>query len=678
MTRDPLRTCVVAVVKHCGQFRYRVELADGFDDAQRTLITRRALLETTETFLACTRDFQSIAWIGTANLAFAHFRYSPQDCKSNFLHGYVCLKMLELSFTQQKEKSAKLAIRVEVTLPESFRKDLKWLCKKYGVEMQISPEPSAKTSGESDPRGAQADHGAFIPELLRKVETIRTSIFRKSKGRSPYKRLVRAGMDGLVRCAWLYHICLRVAFHCYYRAALKRAVRRMGTTDKVFLYFEIRSGRNREVGSYLEWKYSAEFLARLRNSSPIPFAHLSNKAAPYSREAMSWARRSLRQLETDPSHGCVVANFLMSPRKLLKSHLSKPPERKGMRKRLKEMAAANDDFLATLFYEEFRSSISVTQTHVVELAECYRELFGAMEPGVVIQADAIARGARQFTACARRRGGQVIYVADRICTRLRTSNQLIADEGDNPHLPNRCVVFEEISNQELIRQGFAADHIYHYHRNSGALEDAPTRLDAPPRRDILVLLQAYTDNMGVMISAGVEILRNHPDLRVILQEHPHFPVSGDTKSRLLQEMPGRLRFLARGEKVDYAGILAMITGYSTAAIPGVLLGTPLIWLRREIDNSVYGEAYLGPIGFAADSTGEVLEIVARLRERDPQTVAECAAAVVAVREIFSSSSGHLYQSLAGALDQALSDSFSAMAARSGGAVAREAPILSNP
>ena len=115
--------------------------------------------------------------------------------------------------------------------------------------------------------------------------------------------------------------------------------------------------------------------------------------------------------------------------------------------------------------------------------------------------------------------------------------------------------------------------------------------------------------------------------------------------------------------MDKALILAMITGYSTAVIPGALHGIPLVWLRRQIDNSIYGEAYLERIGFAADSPAEVLAIIDKLRSGDAATLAAQRTALAAAHEIFVSSSDGREHSLAAVLGKAVDACFEEIAGR---------------
>ncbi len=279
----------------------------------------------------------------------------------------------------------------------------------------------------------------------------------------------------------------------------------------------------------------------------------------------------------------------------------------------------------------------------------------------MIQADAAAKTARHFTACARQRGGRVIYVADRICTDLRTSNQFIVDDGENLHIPDRCVVFDQVSRDEFLRQGMRENLIHTYHRNFAQGRGAIPKEGHEPLTQVVILLQAYEDNMEGMVRLGTDIATRLKKVAVVYQEHPNFPVCDRMKTKLLDAAPGRIRFLEPGESVEYQDTLAMVTGYSTAAVPGILQGVPLIWLRRQVDNSIIGEAYLGRIGFAADKSEEVLSYLKRLYRKDGRMLKACAKAAAETRKIFIPTCSPPGTTLGDALLKAREESFAEIA-----------------
>jgi hypothetical protein len=107
--------------------------------------------------------------------------------------------------------------------------------------------------------------------------------------------------------------------------------------------------------------------------------------------------------------------------------------------------------------------------------------------------------------------------------------------------------------------------------------------------------------------------------------------------------------------VDFRRALAMVTGYSTAVVPGVLAGVPLVWMRRQIDNSIYGESYMNRIGFPADTADGILAVLKLLLARDAAAMESCAVFRAAAKEIFSHADP---RGLAEVLDEAIRESFS--------------------
>lgn len=668
MTNSPTAAIVVAVVRPCEQYRFRVDLPQTLDRAVRSEIRRRALQEINDCFLDCTRTYQEMAWLGASNLSFADSRHSPSDSKSEFLHLLICLKIIDLSLIHHQTNSptgepSQYAVEVETTLSFSSRKSLLKLCDERGVEMVRMPDTAARVRGQVRIGGAYRTARRLINPLsikpIKGLEIARRWVI----GRLTRWPWLRRGVDTLTRTFiflfWPIPVAARLIFSFYYRTTATRILGRLDGPRNVFLYYDLRGKRDLEA--YWRWKYGTTFYGETAEAaSYIPFRHIARRGHSYSLTAMIWAYQALQRMEQDPLTGCVVVNYLIPAPRLLEVQFLRNGHRRKVRRNLVELERTAPDFFIRAIFKEFINALDLNRAFPVEVGACYDTFFSALAPGVVVQADAIAKTARHFTASARRCGSRVIYVADRICTSLRTSNQLITDEGDNPHLPDRCVVFDQVSKDEFVRQGMAPENIQSYNRNFAAEPNNPSE-GAPVQRQVVILLQAYEDNIGGMVQLGEEIVRKHPELTVLYQEHPNFPVCDRVKLGLLKEWPERLSFLETGGSVDFATTLALITGYSTAAVPGVLAGVPLIWLRRQIDNSVYGEAYLNRIGFAADKADEVSSILKRLLRRDSATLEACIAATAEAKAIFTPYADQAETTLPEALAQAIHESFAEIA-----------------
>lgn len=667
MTDRPNAAIVVAAVKPCEQYRFRVELPRSLDRQVRLDIRHRAMEEVNECFLDCTRIYQSMAWLGNSNISFADSRHSPSDSKSEFLHMLICLKIIDLSYLYHLENSRtgeppQFAVEVETTLSSSNRKGVMKLCEERGMELVRKPDLVAKARGQLRIGGAYRTARRLINPLsikpIKGLEIARRWVI----GRLTRWPWLRRGVDSLTRTFiflfWPIPVAARLIFSFYYRTTAARILGRLDGPRNVFLYYDLRG--KRELEAYWRWKYGTTFYGATADAaSCIPFRHIARRGHAYSLTAMIWAYQALKRMEQDPLTGCVVVNYLIPAPRLLEVQFLRNGHRHKLRRNVVELERTASDFFIRAIFKEFINALDLNRAFPVEVGACYDTFFGALAPGVVVQADAIAKTARHFTASARRRGSRVIYVADRICTSLRTSNQLITDEGDNPHLPDRCVVFDQVSKDEFVRQGMPPENIQSYNRNFAAEPSNPSA-GALVQRQVVILLQAYEDNIGGMVRLGEELVRKHAELTVLYQEHPNFPVSDRVKLGLLKEWPERLCFLETGGSVDFATTLALITGYSTAAVAGVLAGVPLIWLRRQIDNSVYGEAYLNRIGFAADKADEVSSILKRLLRRDPATLEACLAATAEAKAIFTPSA-LAAPTLPEALAQVINDSFAEIA-----------------
>lgn len=669
MTEASPRECVVAVVKPCEQYRFKVELPQDLDRATRVEMRSRALREANAAFLECSRSYQAVGWVGIANVAFADTKTAPSDSKSEFLHSLICMKLIQLSAEHFRThglagEGTLLVLKIQASLTFPTRKLLGKLCEDVNVELRLENRdgtgflPKSKIGGAYRP-GRQGG-GAFVLWPIKRIEDFRAGAVRRMAGKRHLKKCFNRVMQLVILLHWPFPIIARVLFSVIYQMMALPLLRQMDGPRNAFVYFDLRLGKNRDVGSYLRWKFGDLSLVGSGGPGPrpthIPFSHLPRPGQAYSFSAMVWAFKSLRKMKSQPLEGCVVVNYLIPSSLLLKVQLRRKAQRKSKRRKLRALQREAPDFLTRHIYDEFITALDHSNAFPVELSRCYKRFFDLMTPGVVIQADAAAKTARHFTSCAHHRGGQVVYVADRICTSLRTSNQFVYNEGENPHVPDRCVVFDQVSHDEFLRQGIPENHVHTYHRNFAVGRESAAVINGNGSQ-VVILLQAYEDNIEAMVRVGTDIIDRVKDVKVIYQEHPNFPLCARMKEKLLAAYPKRLRFLKPGEPVDYQHTLALVTGYSTAAVPGVIQGVPLIWLRRQIDNSIFGEAYLDRIGFAADKSDEVISLLKRLRKKERQMLKACELASQEAREIFIPTCSQPGTALSDALEMALEGSF---------------------
>jgi hypothetical protein len=506
-------------------------------------------------------------------------------------------------------------------------------------------------------RAAQPERQPFQHQPIQKLGRMRMAA-KRFTAIPLLGSLAAAVLRGGALAFWSFSFTARGLFSIYYRRQVCRVMKKQQREKNLHLYVDIRGGRDSDVRNYLWWKYGREIASDPPGATAIhPFTHLSRPGQAFSLSSMIWAWHSLKRMMAVPEEGCVLVNYLIGPVEQAKLRRTRILERQRIGRLLSGMRNEAASLIETMIYSEFRTALRASNAFALEIAACYDAYFSILPPGVVIQADAVAKASRQFTASARYRGGRAIYIADRICTRLRTSNQLIGDESANLHLPDHFIVFDQVTRGEFLRQGVAEERIHIYQRDFGAGGE-PSAGDGPISRDqVVVFLQAYVDNIGAMVRTGLEIARRMPKLEVIFKEHPNYPICEKMKSELLREIPDRLRFLPAREAPQLSRALAMVTGYSTAAVPGILQGVPLIWLRRQVDNSVFGEEYLECIGFAADETHEVLTLLKRLMRQDPPTLEACSHAREQVAAIFTHHEGVPASSFSEALDRAIKDSF---------------------
>jgi hypothetical protein len=649
MTRQ-LPRIVVARVSPCEQFRYRVDLPETIDLPTQDAIRRQVHEETTRTFLECTRRFQAIGWEGCANPAFVDSRHSPSDSRSQLLHTLLGLKTIELAHRHFRQihpagpTAPTLVLEIGTRLRWSARRETERLCAELGLRIHYLKDDRGRILPLARMGGAyranwHADN-LFARGPINRLETTQSVVTHRIASFP----ILRGLVTGVLRLATLPFITAaivrRTLFTRRYRATALRMLRQVDGGQNVCLYFDLRMGRNPDVASYLKWKLGSNPPG---SGNQIVFTHFVRRGYGYSRAGMT--------MERNPTDGAIVVNFLVPPLQLIQLWFRRNACRRRVAAQLRALRAESRDFITRLTYSDFLTTLGQTNAFPLEISAGYQRFFAELRPGVVIQADSIAKSARHFTACARSLGHQVIYLADRICTEQRTSNQLITDEGANPHLPDRFVIFDKVTAAELVRQGVPADRIHRYDRMP---PEAPGELPPATRRDqVVIYLQAYDDNLGAMVRLGAQIAGAFPDLRIAYQEHPSFPVCGRAKTDLLAAWPERLRFLTPGEAVAPADTLAMITGYSTAVVPGILRGIPLIWLRGLVDNSIYGETFLHAIGFAAaDCVGEVLENLARLVTPCDSVKGRLAAVRGAAADIFRGGPEDCPQDLAEVLHQA--------------------------
>ena len=665
MTEDSLPEIVVATLTGCEQYRFRVSLPTDFDKSLRSGIRKQSLRETGDALLNCTRRYQAIGWSGSGNPAFTDSKLNPSDSKSDFLHLLGCLRMIELSHDHLKSvhagRPAVFLLVIRAPVPFSTLKGFAKLAEASGLEIRdempaANRLPPVQIGGNY--RAAQPERPPFQHQPLQQLGRMRLAA-RRFSAIPLLGPLAGALLRYTALACWPFSFTARALFSVYYRKQVCRILKNPQREKNLHLYVEIRGGKDRDVRHYLRWKYGTEIAGADHGARSIhPFTHLSRPGQAYSLAAMIWARQSLKRMAAAPEEGCVLVNYLIGPGGQLRLRRHRIAERQRVGSLLFAMRDEATTFIEKMIYSEFRSTLHATNAFALEIAACYDAYFSILPPGVVVQADAVAKTARQFTASARHLGGKVIYLADRICTRLRTSNQLITDESANLHFPDHFVIFDQVTRGEFLRQGVAEERIHLYQRAFGGGGGEPSAGEGAERRNqVVVFLQAYVDNIGAMVRTGLEIARRMPELEVVFKEHPSYPVCDRMKAKVSAEIPDRLRFLPSREAPQLSRALAMVTGYSTAAVPGILQGVPLVWLRRQVDNSVYGGEYLGRIGFAADGTEDVISILQLLVQHDPPTLEACSRAREQVAEIFTHPDGVPASSFSEALESAMDDSF---------------------
>lgn len=657
---------VVAKLKPCDQYRFRVEQAACFSRELRAEIRKEALANANELFLKCIKNYHFIARVGDANLAFTDGRLSPSDSKSEFLHALVCLKTVELCFYQLRKihptaLPREFSLWIETSLPPTARRYIANLIVDLGM-VSVKKYDSLgmsllKRRVGGVYRASRHVDPPFSLQPIRRLEIFKNVVLRWFNPWPRIKRFLNAIMHGVILLFWPFPILARLVFSFYYQAATARMIKKLDGPKNVFVYFDLRLGRNRKVSTYIRWKYGSALSEVGTDSSLIPFTHIARSEQVYSFSAMIWAYRALKMMEEQSGDGCIVVNYLLPAFELMDTHLQAGGYQREVRRNLLLLKRRSSCFFENLIYQELISVLCQTKVFPLELARSYRLLFSKMSAGVVVQADAVSKTARHFTASARKYGSRVLYVADRICTSLRTSNQLIEDGFGNLHFPDRFIVFDQVTRNEFMRQGVADHHIYSYARDFTV--DLSNNVENEILKNkVIILLQAYEDNIGGMVRMGAELLEAGLNIDVVYQEHPNFPVCDRIKVGLMDTHQGRLSFLQSGEKIDYQTTLCLITGYSTAAVPGVLKGVPLIWLRRQVDNSIYGEAYLSRIGFVADKLTDVISIMKKILNRDSLTLDACVRATGEAMAIFIPSAIDTHREFSKVLVSAIEDSFS--------------------
>ena len=253
MIERPTAAIIVAVVRTCEQYRFRVDLPKTLDRAVRSDIRRRALQEINDCFLDCTRTYQALAWLGASNLSFADSRHSPSDSKSEFLHLLICLRIIDLSLIHHQENPAageplRFAVEVETTLSFSGRKSLLKLCDERGMEMVRMSDSAARVRGQVRIGGAYRTARRFINPLsikpIKGLEIARRWVIGRLTG-WPW---LRRGVDTLTRAFiflfWPIPVAARLVFSFYYRTTAARILGRLDGPRNVFLYYDLRTRRD--------------------------------------------------------------------------------------------------------------------------------------------------------------------------------------------------------------------------------------------------------------------------------------------------------------------------------------------------------------------------------------------------------------------------------------------------
>ncbi|RYD26003.1 MAG: hypothetical protein EOP87_23450, partial [Verrucomicrobiaceae bacterium] len=179
MTEASTRECVIAVLKPCEQYRFKVELPQDLDRSTRVEMRSRALREANAAFLECSRSYQAVGWVGIANVAFADTKTAPSDSKSEFLHSLISMKLIQLSAEHFRasglvEEGVPLVLKIQVSLTWATRKLFGKLCEDLNAELRLDNRdgagflPKPKIGGAYRP-GRQGG-GAFVLWPIKRIE----------------------------------------------------------------------------------------------------------------------------------------------------------------------------------------------------------------------------------------------------------------------------------------------------------------------------------------------------------------------------------------------------------------------------------------------------------------------------------------------------------------------------
>lgn len=240
-------------------------------------------------------------------------------------------------------------------------------------------------------------------------------------------------------------------------------------------------------------------------------------------------------------------------------------------------------------------------------------LWGQPQRAVAVQADAISKESRLWTAVARQSGVPVVHVADRILGWRRLSNAPQNDERfdtRDPSLPDIVGVFDTVSLEALNSWGFPRERVQLL---SDVGANKPDGITGQGQQGVLGLyLQAYIDDLTRMIEVACDAARDAGLVKVVLRPHPHFPISSSAVKELAnRRWPEITLEVSTGHEDRAANAQWLASGYSTALLEPALHGRAVIWLRGVVRNEWFARDLTDRVGFVARGCRQLAEILCK-------------------------------------------------------------------
>lgn len=271
---------------------------------------------------------------------------------------------------------------------------------------------------------------------------------------------------------------------------------------------------------------------------------------------------------------------------------------------------------------------------------------------LIIKGPVNNKGAASLFYKARKYNLRSLVIAPRILTSTRFSNQFIQSHRDDqfPEIfPNSMIVHDQVSYEAIERQNHEIT-LYPV----GVDYDERKNMDEKKHNPLsLTLVLQKKKEIEDMVKEVTEAIRGMDDVVLHLKIHPTFPIPEELVKEYKQISNVHIlpKKTSLRESIEISDVC--LTSYSSAVLEFAKKGKPIIWLRNATANSLFFAELQNRIGLSVNNSGELKEIILKMKDETDYYSTECRLQYSQFREIIFRSDAPVTHSLRKILDEEL-------------------------